>query len=303
MRPIDTANDDAFRAIVAPTASLIRELADAALAVAPTLGANPSATSRAMSEIAAEVDRYGSLSDWIHPITDTHMLGGLTLFAACDYARGFANAIEADPTPVYAHLVSLRASLEVCVVSAWLNDPGIGHMERIKRGLAEQLYNAKELRRLGIDDGAQQRVERWRATATQFGWATDVGPNKPTVDGVGRPSVPSGIDELLPGKQSRLGRVLWSYLSAVTHGTWYGLREALTPHAEAEHAGFTLASVGTSTSSIRWQAVCLLGAVRAASTVRNALMGWSSDEWVTACRRAEEHEIALVAAAQADAKP
>lgn len=255
-----------------------------------------------MSEIAAEVDRYGSLSDWTHPITDTHTFGGLTLFAACDYARGFANAIEADPTPVYAHLALLRASLEACVVSAWLNDPEIGHMERIKRGLAEQLYNAKELRRLRIDDGAKERIDRWKARAVQFGWATNTGSNRPTVDGVGRPSVPSGIDELLPGKQSGLGRVLWSYLSAVTHTAWYGLLEALTPHSEAEHAGFTLASVGTSTSSVRWQAVCLLGAMRAATTTRHDLMGWSSAEWDSACRRAEQHEIALVTAAQADAK-
>ena len=252
-----------------------------------------------MREIAGEADTYRHQSGWNHPITDTHTLGALTLFAACDYTRGFANAVEAEPVPVYAHLVLVRAALEACVVSAWLNEPGIAHIERIKRGLCEQLYSALELRRLGVDDGATDRIDRWKATAAQFGWLADTRRNKPAVDGVGRPSVSLGIDELLPGEESKLGRVLWGYLSAVSHVTWYGLRQALTSHTEADPAGLVLTSVGTSSSSVQSQAVCVLSALRSASTARHTLMGWSSARWDSACRRAEQHEVALVRASQA----
>jgi hypothetical protein len=94
--------------------------------------------------------------------------------------------------------------------------------------MAEQVYNAQELTRLKLDPAdSKQREDYWEAVANAYNWPLGGG-NKPTVDGEGRPGVPDGINKLLlkDGEWS-LGRVQWSYLSAVSHGTWYGLRQAV----------------------------------------------------------------------------
>jgi hypothetical protein len=43
---------------------------------------------------------------------------------------------------MYGHLVLARSALEVSVVSKWLNDPDVAFDVRVKRGMAEQVYNA-----------------------------------------------------------------------------------------------------------------------------------------------------------------
>ena len=91
------------------------------------------------------------------------------------------------------------------------------------------------------------------------------------------------------------------YLSAVSHATWWGLRQSL-PDAPADRSvvGPSLAAVSTRSSSVATQAICILIALRNAATARFTLMGWSDAEWEAACQIAKQHEAALMAAAQAD---
>jgi hypothetical protein len=161
-----TVSSGAFRDVMAPTADALRGFA---AAVDERHQDYPWADSPAMSEIAVE-QGYAKRSSWENPITDTHMLGGLTLRAATDYVRGFAETLAADNPPVYAHLVLARSALEACVISSWLNQLGIGSSERIKRGLYEQVYSATELARLGIESHLSRRVDQWTADAKSLGW-------------------------------------------------------------------------------------------------------------------------------------
>jgi hypothetical protein len=174
----------------------------------------------------------------------------MTLVAAADFARSFAVLLDADSTPVYGHMVVARSVLDTCVVAAWLNDPKVDATERVKRGLCEQLYSAMELVRVGLEDDAAERRDYWKARAAALGWT--VKPNtKPVIDGTSRPSVPSGIAELLVGDgEARIGKAQWSYLSAVSHGTWYGLRQAITSDAPTPGLDGGLVAYGTTSSSV-----------------------------------------------------
>lgn len=294
-----TVDAQVFREALMPTIGALRALAMAIDATGERHGRQETATSKAMEEIADE-EVYAKRSKWEHPVTDAHTFGAMTLNAASDYTRTFAATIDSDPTPVYAHLVIARSAFEASTVSSWLNQPRLDTVDRVKRGLCEQLYNAKELVRLGIEDDAGERLDFWRQVANDLGWTVNLNPNKPIVDGVRRPSVPQAIDELLEGgPASRIGRVQWSYLSSVSHVTWYGLRQSMFDAEEPDAAGITRVSYGTSSSSARAQAICLLRCLRKAAEKRFILAGWQDPDWDQANRQAADHENALLVAAAA----
>jgi hypothetical protein len=299
MPDMQAEGSEAFRQALAPTISALRDLADAVSERAALHGHQPSASSRAMEEIAVEATFAARSGGWDQPIRDTHTFGEMTLVAAADYARSFAVLIDADSTPVYGHLVVARSMLDACVVASWLNEPQADATERVKRGLCEQLYNALELVRLGLEDDAAERRNEWKARAEGFGWNVTVPYGKPLIDGTRRPSVPSGIAQLLVGDgEARIGGTQWSYLSSVSHVTWYGLRQSITSAAPAPGLGPGLATYGTTSSSVRAHALCVLIALRKAADARFVLMGWADDDWRAACGRAQEHELALTQAYQ-----
>jgi hypothetical protein len=77
---------------MASTVQAIRDLTDAINAVSPRHHELPSAESRAMMELAAEV-RYAAKSDWKGPIQDTHTFGGVTLRAATELRQILRRAL------------------------------------------------------------------------------------------------------------------------------------------------------------------------------------------------------------------
>jgi hypothetical protein len=100
---------------------------------------------------------------------------------------------------------------------------------------------------------------------------------------------------------SRIGKLQWSRLSAVSHVTWFGLRSALMLDDGAANiaTGLTTVPVGTDSSAVSVQALCVIKALRQAATARFTLMGWQDDDWNTASRLAEQHELALLRAYEA----
>lgn len=263
-----------------------------------------------MREIRDE-QGYAQRCSWTDPITATHSLGGLTLHAAADYVRTFAEAFAAESAPTYGHFVLARSALESSVISWWLSEAGIARDERVKRGLSEFLYSATEVGRLKLQADSAEQVKKWTARAAKLGWAaTDYegkqwkprSRGKPAVDGVGRPSIPDGIARLVvSNEESGIGKLLWSSLSAVSHVTWLGLLAALVPDERTPSLtpGLAAVGVGTQSSAVRLQAFCIITALRQAASARFALMGWEDHEWKTACDLAEKHELALFRAYQA----
>jgi hypothetical protein len=68
------------------------------------------------------------------------------------------------------------------------------------------------------------------------------------------------------------------------------------PSTAPDASGQSLAEIGTKSSSVYAQAICVLKALRKAGEARLLLMGWTDDEWNAARRRSEAHEAALVRA-------
>jgi hypothetical protein len=300
MSESQTVEADVFVEQMAPTVAALHAFTMAVDDVAPRHGNVPAIGSQAMRELAAEND-YRSQSSWQNPITDTHMFGGATLRAASDYVCSFATAFTAERPPLYGHLTLARSALESSVVSAWLNEPDIAYAERAKRGLCERLYSASEVKNLELNPDAAEEVAKLEADATSFGCKSHFGRGgKPEVDGTKRPSVGSGITRLLvDDSQARIGRLLWSRLSAVTHVTWFGLQWAfmLPEGAPSGSGGFTTVPVGTDSTRVATQGWCVLRALRAAANRRFTLMGWGDQEWRDAASRAEEYEYALLQSA------
>ncbi len=299
-----TVGPDEFRDALRPLVEALREFSAAVDAVAPRHGRTPWEDSPAMREIADE-HRYSGPSGWDQPIHDTHMLGDLTLRAAADYVRTFAEAFMAERAPVYGHLVVARAALESSAVCAWLSEPGIARDARVKRGLSDFLYTAVEDSRLKIRDD-DESVKVWIDRASKLGWQatdyngkawSDKSRGKPVVDGVGRPSTGAGITRLLVSDgESKVGQLLWSRLSAVSHVTFFGLRWALMLETREDDSlsGLATVAVGTDSTGVYTQAFCILKALRKAASAHFELMDWQDDEWLTAAGTAERHERGLI---------
>lgn len=301
---------DGFRESLEPLVTAIREFAVAVGEVGPRHGEIATVDSPAMKEISDEQTYSQRSSGWQGPVTDSHGLGALTLRAAADYVRSFADAFSAGRAPIYGHLVLARAALESSVICWWLSEASIARDERVKRGLSEYIYSAVEEGWLNLVDNADQQLAVWIGTATALGWpVTDYngktwGPKsrgKPRVGGVGRPSIDAGIARLLAGDQAgQIGRVQWSRLSAVAHVTFFGLRSAFLEEEIVSNrtTGQAHVPVGTDSGSVFLQAICVLRALRQAADARFALMGWQDDQWQSAAASAETLERNLLQALQ-----
>lgn len=289
---------DQFRGAMAPIADALNALVRAVEATGPRHGNLPAPESEAMKELASE-DEYRARSGWENPVTDTHSFGGMTLWAAADYVRSFASTLGGERPPIYGHLALARDALEASVVSFWLNERGIAYDERVKRGLSEVIYSAAEVKRLGLTEDADAKLAEVNMWCDELGWGLHMAGRLPVVEGTKRRSVPDGIRRLLVAdEEARLGSLLWSRLSAVTHVTWWGLTWALDlENAPAGYgSGFTTVSVGTDSSKVVQQALCVLKALRVVATERFALMGWLDTEWDEARQAAEQFELALLKA-------
>jgi hypothetical protein len=116
------------------------------------------------------------------------------------------------------------------------------------------------------------------------------------VDGVGRPSTPAGIAQLLVSDaDAKIGKLLWSRQSAVSHVTFFGLVAGmmLNDATPSVVPGLASVPVGTDASSVALQAFCIVRALRQAATARFALMGWEDDAWKAARDFAEKVELKL----------
>lgn len=294
MRTVDAAE---FRDAMKPTVDALRAFANAVDDL-DQRSRPPAAASRAMSEIAAE-QALSERSDWNDPLSVTHGNGALTLRAAADYVRGFAQVFTGgENMPMWAHLVLARAALEASVISAWLNEPGVEPIERMKRGLVEQLYSAREVERLKLP-GSMPKEAWWLNVAADLGWTVTWPNRKPAVDGSQRPSIPSGISRLIvDDREQKIGRNLWSRLSAVTHVSWWGLNWSfIHPEGGPDPAGFVTIGIGTDQATVAQQAFCILRALQQAANTRAILVGFHDDErWQQACRDADQLAVTLLRA-------
>lgn len=225
--------------------------------------------------------------------------------------RLFAETLNAAQPPLYGHLALARGALESSVVCRWINEPGLARDERVKRGLSEYLYAAVEKQRLKLrPDADQQHVDELIAQAKRLGWDVTDANDKPwkpksrgipRVDRVARRSVPDGITRLLEVDQnSKIGKKLWSRLSAALHATYMGLQSAMLLQESKPNRLSDRVSVpiGTDAPSVYSHAFIILKAIRHAADARFELMGWRDADWRKAAEDAKQLESWLLEAVE-----
>lgn len=298
MTQIPTASiEEAFMNQVGPTLQNLRDLADVISATPERHSHLPGKACKALHEID-EGKKYIGVTDWEDPVAQAHEHGGAIVAVVCDYARCFADMFTLNHQSMYGHRVVARCLLEAGTVAQWLNQPNITTEERVKRAACERLYSAYELKRLDMtDDDPDKRVAEEEAIVTGLGWrfSNNERDGKPKIGDTRRPSVEKSMSSLLSDRKAReTGHCLWCLYSAISHSTWYGVRQGFIEDPGApDLVGRSLAGMGVISHDILSEAWCMLIAVRRVAETRFELMGWDDGYWKQQRDRFERYTVEL----------
>jgi hypothetical protein len=282
---------------VGPTLETLRDLADVVWVVPERHNHLRIPPCKALHEVD-EGKKYRGLTNWDDPVEQVHQHGGAIVAVVCDYASCFANMFTLDHQSIYGHRVVARCLLEAATVAQWLNQPNITTEERVKRAACERLYSAYELKRLGMsDDDPDQRIAEQEAIVTGLGWrfSNNERDGKPKIGDTRRPSVEKSMSALFSDrKASEIGHGLWCTYSAISHSTWYGVRQGFIEQpGEPDAVGRSLAGMGVNSLEILSETWLMLIAVRRVAEARFELMGWDDDYWKQQRDRFEMHTIQI----------
>jgi hypothetical protein len=187
------------------------------------------ADSPAMAELNDEGRFKGAWGQ--RPVGSAHDWAGVLLVGAESQLRTMCRVVVGEPS-LFGPQSLARSGLEMAGRAYWLTEPGIGVELRVARYETERLYNASELRRLRGDDARASEIEKTiTETADVLGMELLRGKRyKHTHVVEERPMGNKVFKTLLQDvKPYALGHTMFSYLSAVDHGTIYGLLTAVGP--------------------------------------------------------------------------
>lgn len=249
----------------------------------------PSVTSQAMVEISEQSSFLGAWDSVPIDTALTHI--ALLLHAGEDAMKASAQLARSDDVALYAFQPVARFGLECFARAFWLCEPGVGTKERVRRSLNERLASAAELARLPAaldrEPGRQERLLQ----ATQLGFQKLSRKGKPPCFAPERPSITSLVKRVFDDDD--LGQVVYGYLSAVSHGTIWGLAEVA--HAPDDRTGpVVTATLVNSSNRLHLAGIALALAQARAVDTTVAHMGWSRPEWEAAKRAAAPTMKALV---------
>lgn len=272
-----------FQESLRPFSVALREYA-VAVADRPAL---PSADSDAMHELYGEQE--WATPDWKQPARNAHSYGRLLCHHLIDHADSYAAiAASAWLGPSFAHASILRSVMEVATTAGWLLEPNIGTEKRIQRSTVYRIDSAVNLGRMNhVDsaaDTAREGLRRAIDYAVEVGWGPGVNlPNggRKSIGGEAMPFPDSGFSEVAFGlPNERFDRMLWNYLSAQTHGTFYAVAQVLSlpPGIKPDplDADGTVRAVGASSSNVLTLGGVLFCAVRSVVERRDILNGWTA---------------------------
>ena len=223
---------DAFYATIGPTRDALVRL----LAITDPPGLSlPAAESEAMRELSQEVSCVEEWSD--EPVRNSHVTGSLKRIMAVDCANAMVRDLQKDPRPLYAHNVLSRAILENAASAARIFEPGISVETRVARGFNEAIFSHQQTLLMtwlpeATQDSRKKLIEVIRDSAKRLelpichGWISEE-----------RLGFTSLVRWLLGDE---LGTDVVRRLSAVTHGTRYGL---MTPVAGVERSALGVSEV------------------------------------------------------------
>lgn len=267
-----------FVAAVRPFSELLQQLVATGYASRQQAGFTPGPDADAMAELEQQTTFAGVWD--AAPIDTATSHVGLLLVAGEDAMRTYAHAVIADATPLYAHLPLARFGVEVLAMAAWLGEPRIGAKERMRRSINERIYSAIQQERLpeGLNPELGRRERLLAAVEAGFE-RTKAKRGQPAYLAPARPSITKLVVNALDDE--RLGRTVYSYLSAVSHGALWGLAPALLPPTDPTEDPGT-GGLEHSSLGIGLYALALASAHITAWEGWRQHMGWESAGWLDA---------------------
>lgn len=299
------ADRTTFDEAVEPLRAALQAVLDAWDGVRERRGQMPHVDSIAMRELSVEAEYAGGWGR--RPIEATHNWAGMLLAGAENQFRTLIRIVVGEPS-LFGPQTLARSGIEMAGRSKWFSDPAIGVRRRLARYETERLYNAYEMRRFG--DGHDKKSahisKEITAAAEEMGFEllsgrkfrhTCIEEPRPGGNRIFREVLDEG--DLADG----VGHTLFSYLSAVDHGTIYGLLESIeavdpTPAGLRESAWLRM----TASNTNQLLAAATLVFIRAAGPFAE-LFGWRDDAWSSeahAAARACRRFLELLEEAQAD---
>lgn len=240
-------------------------------------GATATADSEAMAELANQAALAGEWDDTPVDTAITHI--GLLLTAAEDAMKTLAEVIVAAHTPLFSHQLIARGGLECLALAHWLAERGIGARERVRRSLNERIQSAYEQSRLPARLNPEPDRQRRLLAATALGFErTRSRKGSLTFLSPRPPSITARVQRLLG--HAELGVIVYSFASAIAHGTMWGLLERVETPENPANAPVVTAMLTTSVQSIATPAVILIAAHRAAYAGYVGYMGWDDSAWI-----------------------
>ncbi|MFK3983122.1 hypothetical protein ACI2K4_22435 [Micromonospora sp. NPDC050397] len=186
-----------------------------------------------------------------------HDLAMLATRTALDHLRAWQTLFTSGEIPVYAHFSLLRSAHESALFAYWLSEPGLDRDERRRRGIAGQVADLDERRKIEEAIGrteatpgklAAKRLEDLMDKATELGLTTK-NKNGKTILAPGTPSVVELFDRYEAAPPEVKASYLYRLYSGYTHGKQWALMQGAQPQTPFDSSGRTLA-VATSSEDV-----------------------------------------------------
>lgn len=273
---------EAFERHVGPVRDALSAWVSAESAKAEGWGWLPSSHSLGMRQIADQ-HAFAAGSPWgKDPVEQALGLSHLLVVGAEDGVRSICRLLTGEPTPTYAHLTLARGVLEHAGRAWWLLDPKASTAKRICRGMNERISSLAEQQKLPIRDADRARSRDWlrglHVEADGLGLQVLKGKRSPGWLLEERPSATALVRAILKDdKDGPLGRVQYGYLSAVIHGTSFGLAQSIDADASGGSTtpGVSYGAVYTSSLGVCTVLTSLVLALGELYERRDALLGWT----------------------------
>jgi hypothetical protein len=273
----DDLVDPFFRELV-PYANALRSLCTAAEA-ARLSDFLPAANSLAMQELLEEEDL--STENRKEPIRSVHAMGNILVTVAEDHMTSLLKLMHDDPVPAFGTQIITRALLEACGAAKWLLDIEISPRTRVARGWTETLYSWDQVRNLSTGHVALFDAKELRIRNAADSLGMTFHPKKKRDAAYVDSPKPGNTKTVVLALGPEIGKSAYNYLSAVAHGTSYGLMQQIQATGERAVDGDPLAAVGVSTRNVAYMwSLAALGYATAID-VQMQLFGWMTDEWIT----------------------
>jgi hypothetical protein len=269
-------------------------LESVAWAVGTTINANGGWDPRPGSQAASEIAEQGPfVARSKTPVLDAHSIALMRLASATEHFTALARLIE-EPAFAYGPASLARTALENSARAWWALDPALNVGMRIARGRTDVIVNLKEIIRVldaiheiaTDEERANNQDVRDKTTDTLSEIVADT-------EAIGlkvlrtKKGVPISVEEsplgstaVIAAQLGPIGRIAYNDLSAVAHGTLFGMASRLEEAGRLSTMdGVQLAKPIVTMPSLRNLIAVTLRSYRQAMDRRMQLYGWDMTHW------------------------